>query len=360
MKNVLFVVPYPIGKSPSQRFRFEQYLHLLNEHHYIIIHPFWSEKAWEILYKKAGTFVRISGLAAGMIRRLLLLFTLRKYDLIFIHREATPIGPPIWEWIAARICGKKIIYDFDDAIWMPDKTDETWFIKLLKWRSKVGLICHLSFKVSCGNKFLASYAFRFNANVVVNPTTIDTQNRHNPELFKGRDELDEQIVIGWTGSNSTIKYLSLIEEPLKKIERTFPSVVIRIIADKKPDLNFISLNFVPWNVETEIQDLMMIDIGIMPLPDDEWSKGKCGFKALQYLALQIPAVVSAVGVNNEIVEHGVNGLLCSTRSDWEAALVKLIQDRSLRQQMGARGRTKVNSHYSVSSNSDNFLSLFSV
>src|SRR5688572_25773773 len=209
MKNVLFVVPYPIGKSPSQRFRFEQYLHVLNEHHYVTVNPFWSEKAWRILYQKVGTFVRVSGLAAGMIRRLLLLFSLGKYDLIFIHREATPIGPPIWEWIAGRICGKKIIYDFDDAIWMPDKTDESWFMKFLKWRSKVGLICRLSFKVSCGNKFLASYASRFNANVVENPTTIDTQSRHNPELFKRRDKLDEQIVIGWTGSNSTIKYLNL-------------------------------------------------------------------------------------------------------------------------------------------------------
>jgi glycosyltransferase involved in cell wall biosynthesis len=360
MKNVLFVVPYPEGRSPSQRFRFEQYLHLLHNSYNVTIRPFWSEAAWNVLYKKNGVASKILSLINGIIQRALLFITLRKYDFIFIHREAAPIGPPVWEWIAAKIFRKRIIYDFDDAIWLTDKTDESWLMNLIKWRSKVGSICRWSYRVSCGNKFLASYASRFSSNVILNPTTIDTENLHNPESHKRSNKLDDTVKIGWTGSNSTIKYLKLIEIPLQKIEKIFPTVRIIVIADKMPQLNLKSLHFIPWNLDSEIKDLTTIDIGIMPLPDDEWAKGKCGFKALQYMALKIPAVASAVGANSEIIHNGNDGILCTTSSDWEETLSTLIRDASLRKRIGENGRKNVVNNYSVSSNSDNFLSLFEV
>lgn len=216
----------------------------------------------------------------------------------------------------------------------------------------------MSYKVSCGNRYLLDYTGKHNPHAILNPTTIDTESWHNPDQVPVGMDRGEMVVIGWTGSHSTLKYLDIVAPLLLKIESNFPHVQIMIIADRKPRLRLNSFLFLPWNEETEIQDLTKIDIGIMPLPDDEWSKGKCGFKALQYMALGKPVVASAVGVNTSIIQDGVNGFLCSKLDDWDGALTTLIKDKGLRTQMGRNGREKVIGHYSVVSNSANFLSLF--
>jgi glycosyltransferase involved in cell wall biosynthesis len=279
-----------------------------------------------------------------------------KYGMVFIHREIMPGGPPILEWFIAKVFKKKIIYDFDDAIWLTDKRSEGFLEKTLRWRSKVSLICHWSHKVSCGNHYLANYARRYSDNVVLIPTTIDTDNAHNPDLFPFKT--DQPVTIGWTGSHTTLKYLEDIQAVLKRIESKYPSTKFLIIADRLPKLDLKNLVFKKWSQETEIADLKMADIGIMPLPDDEWAKGKCGFKALQYMALETPAVVSPVGVNTEIVEDGVQGFWCFSESEWFARLEQLILNVEERKQMGKRGRQKVIQHYSVRSNAATFLSLF--
>ncbi len=168
-----------------------------------------------------------------------------------------------------------------------------------------------------------------------------------------------KIRIGWTGSHSTLKYLHEVEGVLAKIISEYSNTEFVVIADRDPVLPALpSHKFIPWNATTEIQDLMTIDIGIMPLPDDEWAKGKCAFKALQYIALEFPAIASPVGVNNKIIRHGINGYLCKTPLEWEVALKALIEDKVLRVKMGKNGRQIVIDDYSVISNSANFLSLF--
>jgi glycosyltransferase involved in cell wall biosynthesis len=131
-----------------------------------------------------------------------------------------------------------------------------------------------------------------------------------------------------------------------------------VIANKEPVLAIRSLTFIPWSKEHEIEDLLQIDIGIMPLTDDIWAKGKCGFKALQYMALAIPALASGVGVNAAIIDAGINGFLCTTEEEWFSCLKSLIDQPDLRRQIGNRGRQKIIDHYSVSSNTSTFLSLF--
>lgn len=357
--KILFLLPYPLQEAPSQRFRFEQYFTILEKAgHQIQTQSFLSEQDWKLFFGPGQTLTKLLTLIKGYTKRIYSVFIAAQFDFIFIHREVTPLGPPVSEWIIAKILKKKIIYDFDDAIWLTDRKNESALLRMLKWRSKVKLICQWSYKVSCGNRYLQEFALQFNGSAFINPTTIDCENIHKPVSIDSKKN-SEKVVIGWTGSHSTLKYLEVIEQVLQKLEIEFDQVSYLVIADHPPTLNLQRLKFLPWKAQSEVDDLLNIDIGIMPLPDDIWTKGKCGFKALQYMALEIPAVVSAVGVNTEIIAHSAEGFLCTTEEEWLTSLTKLITDPELRITLGKNGRRKVVEHYSVTSNSANFLSFFS-
>lgn len=303
-------------------------------------------------------FHKIVTVLAGFYKRLIVLTQVPQFDFVFIHREATPVGPPWFEWIVAKIFRKKIIYDFDDAIWLPATSKENLLASKLRWHTKVKSICTWSYRISCGNSFLVDYAKQFNDQTILNPTTIDTRNLHNPNLFPSKAKYD-RFVIGWTGTHSTLQYLDQIVPVIHSLEKKLPNQFeFRVIADKKPTLSLSSLRFVKWVKETEIKDLLQFDLGLMPLKDNAWTKGKCGFKALQYMALGIPSIASPVGVNANIIKHGVNGFLCNSSIEWEETIQKLIEDEHLRKQIGERAKEKIRINYSVVSNSDNFLSLF--
>jgi glycosyltransferase involved in cell wall biosynthesis len=362
-------VPYPHGIAPGQRFRFEQYISILRAEKYqLSILAFLSNKAYSILYKRGHSTIKVYSIVLGFTKRIIHLFQLRKADYVFIFRECSPIGPPVFEWIIAKVLKKKIIYDFDDAIWLTDKINEGKIEKIMRWRSKVSSICKWSYKISCGNAYLADYAKQFNNNVIINPTTIDTEQLHNPRLLAKFNSLGSQeviqknnssVVIGWTGSHSTLKYLESLEGVLGKIEAKFGQASFLVIADRKPKIKLDRLIFRPWNKNTEATDLFRLDIGIMPLPDDEWTKGKCGFKALQYMSLGIPAVASPVGVNTAIIDHGFNGFLAKTEKEWFDALVELIENKELREKFGAKAIETVEKRYSVNANKALFLNFFS-
>lgn len=352
--KILFIVPYPLASAPSQRFRFEQYFEALkNEGIQYDVQSFIDEATWEILYKKGFIFRKLYGIIKGFARRKLLFFKLHQYHWVFIHREAAPIGPPIFEWIIAKVFRKKIIYDFDDAIWLENVSESNKMISKLKWYSKVSSIIKWSEKISCGNDFLCDYAKKYNSNVVLNPTTIDMFNLHNDT----KNQYSEKIVIGWTGTHSTIKYLEFIVPIIKKLEEQYDFDFL-VISNKKPDWNLKSLKYLDWQKETEVADLLKMNIGLMPIPDDDWAKGKCGFKALQYMSLGIPALVSPVAVNKKIVDNEINGYWCNTEVEWKTAISLLIQNAELRQKMGKAAKEKIKKHFSVEANTPNFLNLF--
>jgi len=354
--RILFLVPYPPGRAPSQRFRFEQYLDALTAHgHQYHLVPFLSVDTWNILYKPGQAAAKALGILAGFGRRLGLLFSVPNYDFVFIHREVAPIGPPVFEWFIAKVLNKKVLYDFDDAIWLANTSEANKIVAGVKWHHKVGDICRWAHKNSCGNSYLANYARRFNANSVVNPTTIDTVHLHN----QVRDQaVPGRLVIGWTGTHSTLKYLDQVVPVLAKLEAEGLDFEFRVISNQSPVLPVRSLVYLPWRKDTEIADLLGFHVGLMPLEDDPWAKGKCAFKALQYMALGIPALVSPVGMNTEVVAHGHNGFVCATPAEWEASLRQLLADAGLRQRLGQAARLTVEQRYSVQSNASNFLALF--
>lgn len=354
--RILFVVPYPSGKAPSQRFRFEQYFEALTAagHQYRVA-SFISDATWAILYKPGHQLQKIAGILGGFLRRIALLFSVPQYDYVFIHREASPIGPPVFEWLIAKVLGKKIVYDFDDAIWIPNTSEANKIVAGVKWHHKVGSICRWAYKVSCGNAYLRDYAQQFNPNAIINPTTIDTEHLHN--RVRNQQALGK-LVIGWTGTHSTLKYIEQVVPVLARLEQEF-DFEFRVISNQPPALPLRSLVYVPWRKETEIADLLTFHVGLMPLEDDPWAKGKCAFKALQYMALGEPALVSPVGMNTEVVQEGVNGNICATPAEWEAALRQLLVNPPLRAQMGEAARRTIEERYSVVANRRNFLGLFS-
>jgi hypothetical protein len=200
--------PYPKGLVASQRFRFEQYIRQLEENGFdIVIKPFFNDRAFFAFYQSGNLLSKIHSIVVSYFKRLLLLFHLRPFEFILIHREATPLGPPIIEYVIAKLLKKKIIYDFDDAIWLTDKTNESPLATALAWRAKVRSICRWSHRISCGNAYLAAYARLHNPNVVINPTTIDHRT-HFPRHAGERP--NEAVHVGWTGSRSTLKYLEAI------------------------------------------------------------------------------------------------------------------------------------------------------
>ncbi|NDK55123.1 glycosyltransferase family protein [Pontibacter fetidus] len=352
--KVLFVVPYPVGKAASQRYRVEQWLPVLQEQSITYkLAPFWDMATWAILYKKGYGLQKLLGLAEGMFRRLLLLSRLATYDYIFIHREATPVGPPWFEWLAAKVFRKKLILDFDDAIWMPNTTDDNSIASNYKWHGKTARICKWSYKVSAGNHFLQQYALNYNTNTVYLPTVLNTTINYS----QVKAQQTQKVTIGWIGSHSTLPYLKLIEPVLQQLEQNY-SFDFVVVADRKPDINLKSLKFIVWSEATEIESLQLFNIGVMPLPDTEWSKGKCAFKALQYMALGIPAIVSEVGANVIAVPNGIVGYTCKTEQDWYEKLELLLQNAELRTQQGIAGHNHVVQHYSVQAHKATFLSLF--
>ncbi len=356
--KVLFLIPYSLGIAPGQRFRFEQYVDFLSSHYDISYSCFINQNTYSILYSKntiKNLSLKIVGLTISSIRLLLRIPTFKKFDVIFIYREVSLIGPPFVEWILFKLFKKKIIYDFDDAIWLPNVSNANKYFGWLKFPNKTSKIISYSKLVTVGNNYLAEYAKKFNPNVVIIPTTIDV----NYHCRKERKINSNKIIIGWTGSVTTNKHLATLLSVIKKIKFKYKDYVDFIMISNLPIENTESLiRFIPWNKNTEIEDLEQFDIGIMPLTDDEWSKGKCGFKGLQYMALEIPTIMSPVGVNTEIIQDGVNGFLASTEDEWFEKISLLIDNEDLRMQIGKNGRKTIEQKYSKQVWQDKYLEYF--
>jgi glycosyltransferase involved in cell wall biosynthesis len=349
----VIIAPYPKGEAPSQRFRFEQYLTFFEAQGYEIdFHAFLSDKTWKALYKEGSFFAKAFGILGSFFRRFLLMFKLRSADAVFIHREASMIGPPIFEWIIAKVLRKKYIYDFDDAIWLPNYSDSNARFQRLKAYGKVKRIMKWAHVVSAGNQHLLEFAKQYNSNVTIIPTTIDLKNVHT----LATNQTVEKPVIGWTGTHTTMSYLEELVPILSELEKTH-DFTFRVISNQAPSFELKNLEFVKWNKETEIEDLAKINIGVMPLTDTIWAQGKCGFKGLQYMALEIPSVMSPVGVNTSIVDHEKNGFLCNTSAEWKETLIKLLENEALRIKIGKAGLEKVMQAYSVEANQTNYLKL---
>lgn len=343
MPEVLFIAAHRPDRSPSQRFRFEQYFDYLKENGWNCeLSYLFSEKDDKILYRPGNFFMKSIIFLKSIIKRFRDLSSKNRYDIIFIQREAFMTGSVFFEKRFSN-SRAKIIFDFDDAIWNLDISDANKILGFLKNPSKTAKIIELSDLVFAGNKYLAEYAKQYNKNVLVIPTTIDTNHHQVADTGKKGDK----ICIGWTGSLTTIKHFQFAVPVLEKLKKKYGDrISFKVIGDKNYVNESLGIKGTEWSRETEIRELQTIDIGIMPLPDDEWSKGKCGLKGLQYMSLGIPTIMSPVGVNTDIILQGINGFLASTEQEWLEKLELLIENPQLRERFKKEGQKTVAEKYS--------------
>lgn len=351
--KVLAVVPSLYDTSPGQRFRIEQWEPILRGQGVDITYaPFETERLRSILYKGGNILGKVGGVLSSMNRRMSELKSLGEFDLVYVFREAALLGPP---WLERKIAGSGVpmIFDFDDAVFFSYKSPSNGYLSYLKFPTKIAEICRLSKYVMAGNEFLAEYARESNKNVTIVPTTIDTDKYKFVEGVGGA----ETVTIGWSGSFSTIQHLDTIRDILQELART-EKFCLRVIGTPIYKISGVDTEATQWRSETELDDLRHIDIGLMPLPDDNWSKGKCGLKALQYMALGIPTICSPVGVNSTIIRDGENGFLAGDRAEWIGKIKQLIHSAELRRKLGKAGRLTVEREYSAKTIAPRVLEIF--
>ena len=354
--KVLFIEPYPT-EGPSSRYRVEQYIpYLTDKGISCIVRPFVSSSFYKILYKKGSYFKKAAFFFQNSLKRFLDLFIAMTCDVVFIHLEAFPLGPPVFEWVLSKL-GKRIVYDLDDAIYMRVSSPANRIVRFLKYPSKIKEIIKMSDHVITCNRHLGEYVSKFNNNVSVIPTSLDT-DRFTPK--KNRNA--KRLILGWIGSHSTAPYLNLLKNVICELNKKF-QFDLKIIGAGSYRLdiptNNVSISYPEWSLHDEIQQLQSFDIGIYPLPETEWILGKTGFKTVQYMSVSIPCVVSGFGANKEIVQDGINGFLANSDQEWVEKISRLMEDAELREKMGAAGRKTVEEKYSLRLNAPRYVDILS-
>jgi len=341
--RVLALVPSIYDTSPGQRYRIEQWQGGLKQSGVEITFAAFEDKTLrDVLYIRGQWLRKGIGISKAFIRRLSTVGQSKSYDLVYVFREAALFGPSIFERIV-YLLKVPLVFDFDDAIFFRYRSPANGWLSLLKAPGKTRTICKLASHVMAGNNYLAEYALRFNRNVTVVPTTIDTD-----AYQVGAVRETAVPVIGWTGSYSTVQHLDLLRDVLCELARR-ERFRLRVIGPSNYRLDGVDVEAVPWRSQTEAQDLAEADIGVMPLPDDPWSRGKCGCKALQYMGLGIPAVCSPVGINTDLISDGENGFLANGAEEWITRLTLLLRSPQLRRKLGLAGRKTVEERFSATS-----------
>jgi glycosyltransferase involved in cell wall biosynthesis len=345
MKRLLFLTPNPI-ESASERYRVHQYLPYLERAGFeCTVRPFATRSLHRAIQRdKLMPKVLLTPLC--YLRRMLHLLGISQYDAVVVLRGIFPFPWPALEKMIFRR-HRRVIFDFDDALHIGHrdigKTKYPLIYKL-KYGPAVNEMLRHSAHVIAGNQTLANHARSFSCQVSVIPTVVDL-DQYSPEQPRTPKEV---LTIGWVGSRSTSPYLLEIEPALRMLSEVHPGKIqFRLYGHPHRKLDLPNFESRPFSLATEIEDLRTIDIGIMPVPDNDWTRGKCAFKAIQYMALGIPTVVSPVGMTTELVEDGVNGFWARTPEEWFRALDHLVRDAQTRERFSERGRKTVQDRYSL-------------
>jgi glycosyltransferase involved in cell wall biosynthesis len=334
------------GCSPSQRFRLEQWAPRLARDHAIDLDfvAFESPELTKILDTPGHVPQKAYWVLRDFMRRASGVLGSRRYDGVIVHREIALLGPAVYERLLALL-GMPIFFDFDDAIWVDPgtKVGVNGVFARLHFYGKTATICRLASAVFAGNGHLADYARTWNRDVHVVPTSIELDNYS----LQPEPAATEPFTISWSGSFSTLAQFEHARPALEAFARTRPMRLV-VICNRPPAVPIAGAEnvFVPWAEAGEVEALGACHVGIMPVPDNPFTRGKCGLKALQYMAVGRPVVISPVGMNRTLIDSGRNGFIASTVEDWVSAFEALASSPERRQTMGAEARRTVEAAYS--------------
>ncbi|MGA7697839.1 MAG: glycosyltransferase family 4 protein [Candidatus Sulfotelmatobacter sp.] len=345
--KILFLVAHPVDDA-SVRYRVHQFLpYLEREGHACTVWSFATERLFRLLRSKGRLLAKGLETLRCSLRRVIQLADLSHFDLVVIHREAFPFLTPLMEnWVLRR--HPKVIFSFDDAIYTGHDDVSTLnhpVLYRLKYGKGADEVLRGSRHVIAGNRILADYARQFNSRVSIVPTVVDcVQYSCQPARAQG----NWPITLGWVGSRTTAPYLSVIEPALRSLAQANPGKIrFRFFGCPEYRLDVPDFEALPFQLDTEVADLHSIDVGIMPLPDTAWTRGKCAFKAIQYMASGIAAVASPVGITTDVIRDGVNGLWAKSADDWFRALNRLVNDENLRRELAINARKTIEESYSL-------------
>jgi glycosyltransferase involved in cell wall biosynthesis len=336
--------------GPSSRYRVYQYLDFLKRESVDFrVSPAISSNHFTRVYSTDRPINKLPYFGLVVFKRLRDLTMTGASDIVFLQKEVLPQAYPLIEEFIKKL-NRKLVFDFDDAIFLlPPKRRS--FLYNFRYKSSIPRILRMSDYVIAGNEYLKQYALRFNGNVEVIPTSIDTEI-----YFVKKKEKKDKINIGWIGSRSTIFYLDRLRNVFTALAKRY-NICLTVIGTGDYRVDGVETVALPWRREREISDLQCFDIGVAPLVNDDWALGKCGCKVIQYMGVGIPAVASPVGIHGKIINDGVNGFLADSDEEWIERLSQLIENETLRERFGLMGRKTVEEKYSVKVNAPKLLEI---
>lgn len=346
--RVLGLCSYPVSAAAT-RFRMDQFVEALAKRGIELdIQPFVDETQFAAFYAKGGAVGKAFGLAGSVLRRLGQLATARRYDVLLVQREAAMFGPAIFEWLFQKLGRMPLVLDLDDATYVRYVSPTYGRLgSFLKFFGKTDNLIRRASVVICGNRFIAEYVEKLGARTVVIPTVVDTDKFHPVEKH------NDPPVIGWIGTHSTYPFLESIFPVLERLA-TKHRFKLRIVGSgvNNVKIDGVEVENLDWNLDREIDDFASLDVGLYPITStsrfgENWVQGKSGFKAIQYLAVGVPFVMSPVGVCAEIGEDGKTHFNAVAEDEWETAISRLLLDPTLREAMGKAGREHSLSAFSV-------------
>lgn len=345
---MLVICPFPMGVAAAQRLKFEQYYDDWRSAGWEVdVAPFMDLALWNILYARGHRAAKAAGVAKGYLRRLRDMLRVPGYDLVFCHMYVTPLGTSGFErltrWLAPRL-----VFDVEDNVLVgqPFKKEDhpNWLGRVLRGKGKAEFLIRTADHVITSSPALNDICLGINRHRACTyiSSSIDADRFVPVNDYSN----DRTVTIGWTGTFSTKPFLDLLRPVFQQLakERAFK---LRVIGNFDYELPGVELEVLRWNADQEVEQLGAIDIGVYPLPFDDWVGGKSGLKAIQYMTMGLPCVASNVGTTPLIIRHGENGMLVRTEQEWLDALRRLLDDSQLRRRLGEEARRDAVAKYSV-------------